>query len=204
MSAEIFLVTPDTDNPTALASELGSVFESVPVAALFVPRRNRDAAAYKSLVRDLLPLAQAENCALLVDNDPGLARELGADGVHAGTNINDIETAVQSLKPDMIVGAGPFLTRHEAMLAGEAGVDYVLFGALDDTRSESASADMTEQANWWAETFEIPAVLFEPPSEQLSHLKTEFIGFGPALWGDGLNPVQALASKRQLFASAKG
>lgn len=202
MSIEIFLVAPHTDSPTALARELGALFESIPVAALFVPRRDLDPAAYKSLVRDLLPVTQAEDCALLVDNDPALAQELGADGVHAGARLEDIEAAVKALKPEMIVGGGPFRTRHEAMLAGEAGVDYVLFGALDSSSAESASSEAADEAAWWAETFEVPAVLYEPQSAQLPAISTEFVGFGPALWTAGTSPLQALASKRQLLAGA--
>ena len=40
-----------------------------------------------------------------------------------------------SLKPERIAGCGGLATRHDAMLAAEAGADYVMFGEPDDERT---------------------------------------------------------------------
>src|SRR5215475_8534142 len=40
---------------------------------------------------------------------------------------------IKALKPQRIVGAGGLQSRDDAMTAGEAGADYVLFGEPDPT-----------------------------------------------------------------------
>lgn len=208
MSAEIFLMTPATEDPSALAAQLGQILDKTSIAAVFVPKRGLDDARYSLLARTLLPVAQAADCALLLDNEPVLARSLGADGVHVPSDPAIIKAAIDALKPDMIVGAGPFSSRHAVMTAGELGIDYVLFGALGledgQKTSQSAADDAYEQAHWWAETFEVPAVLFEPADEQLSRIATEFVGFGPTLWQNGADPLKTLAAKRERMSGGAG
>ena len=41
-----------------------------------------------------------------------------------------LQKAIEALKPDFIVGAGGFATKHDAMEAGELDIDYVFFGPL--------------------------------------------------------------------------
>lgn len=198
MNAELFLTTPATHDPASLARQLAGILEKVDVSAVLVPRRDLDEPAYADLARAVLAVAQAQNCAVLLDNDPQLARRLGADGVHAGSELSDIERAISALKPDMIVGVGPFDTRHDAMQAGELGVDYVLFGSRDVDARLSASDEAAELARWWAETFEVPSVLFEPSDAQLADARTEFVGYGPAVWQQAGEATQMLTKKRQL------
>ena len=53
----------------------------------------------------------------------------GADGVHLpGRDMGPLKRALTALKPERIVGAGDVRSRHDAMQAGETGVDYVMFG----------------------------------------------------------------------------
>ena len=58
---------------------------------------------------------------------PQLAARAGADGAHL-TGIEAFAAALGALKPDRIAGAGGLRSRHDAMLAAEAGADYVMFG----------------------------------------------------------------------------
>ena len=49
------------------------------------------------------------------------------------TGIDAFDGALEQLKPERIAGAGGLATRHDAMLAAEAGADYVMFGEPDAT-----------------------------------------------------------------------
>ena len=88
--------------------------------------------------------------------------------------IKAVKEAIAVLKPQMIVGAGDIHSRDDAMLKGEAGVDYILFGPL----SGSISDPEREMAQWWAETMEIPSVLSDPEAGPASYDAgdCEFIG----------------------------
>jgi thiamine-phosphate pyrophosphorylase len=179
MSAELFLVAPADAETERFAAELKRVLDAEPAAALFLPRGSRDAAAYRAHVAAILPIAQSRDCAVLVDNDAELARTLNADGVHISLGIGAVKAALALLKPDMIVGAGGLHSRHDAMMKAEAGVDYVFFG---DIEAGKALPEDIDNANWWADTFEIPCVLYEA-GRDAGGTAAEFAALGPSLFG---------------------
>ncbi len=113
---------------------------------------DRDSA--KALISD----CQAAGIAALIAEDSELAKSLGADGVHL-TCSEDLaarqENARTSLGPTATVGVLSDMTRHTAMVAGEAGADYLAFDLRPD-----AAANGLDFVAWWAEIFEIPAVAF--------------------------------------------
>lgn len=189
MTVQIFLVAPTDSTTDRFAIALDKALDAVPVAALFLPRGDRDPGSYKNFVRAVLPLAQDRDCAVLVDTDPELAWELAADGAHVTGGLKTVSEALSALKPDLIVGAGGITSHHDAMNKGEAGADYVFFGALDQV---PASSQQTEDANWWAETFEVPCVLYEPGPETLDDFRCEFVGLGPSVWSHPEGPAKAL------------
>jgi len=178
MAAQLFLITPPAVDPDTFRQALMRVLGAAEISALLVSRGDHDAASYARLVEEAVNIGQGAGAAVLVEDDIDLARRLKADGVHITGPIAAIRDAVKALKPDMIVGAGPFKTRHDAMSAGELDIDYVLFGALAGT----AAANAAELASWWAETFEVPAVFSDPASTASDAHGAEFLGLGEGLW----------------------
>ena len=73
---------------------------------------------------------QKPGAALLLDGHVELVARAGADGAHV-SGIEPMQDALEQLKPDRIVGVGGLHTRHDSMVAGEAGADYLLFGEPD-------------------------------------------------------------------------
>jgi thiamine-phosphate pyrophosphorylase len=187
MAPQILLVTPIDADPATLPGLIAPLVAAEAVTALLVRRGARDDAAYGALVSAVLPVAQGADTAVLVEDDAELAFALGADGVHVTGGAKDVAAAVARVKPDLIVGAGPVWTRHAAMTFGEAGIDYLHFGAIGET----AAPDAKELAEWWAEAFEIPAVLAAAPGDDA--LGCEFLGLGDALWQAPEGPAAALA-----------
>lgn len=138
------------------------------VACLLVDPRRHDPAQW----RETILLAQSRDIAVLFDGAIDLALDHGADGVHV--DFSDMEAALKRLKPDFIVGVGGLETRHDAMVAGEAGVDYVSFAG--------SGAALEEMTSWWAEIFEIPCVAFADSVEMIPTLRragADFIALAP-------------------------
>src|SRR5262249_51770422 len=73
---------------------------------------------------------QPREIALVVDGHANIVARAGADGAHL-TGIATFAASLALLKPDRIAGAGGLRSRHDAMLAGETGADYVMFGDPD-------------------------------------------------------------------------
>lgn len=174
MSAEIYLIAPTAIPLDRLTPALTAALADNEIAALLLPRGELAENAYKSLAKAIIPLAQTQGTAVLVEGEPGIVRLLGADGLHVTGGIKAVKDALSALKPDLIVGAGDIHSSDDAMRKGELGVDYILFGPL----SGPISPEERELAQWWAQTMEIPSVLSDPEASTQSFDAggCEFIG----------------------------
>jgi thiamine-phosphate pyrophosphorylase len=85
--------------------------------------------------------------AFLVGDDLELARSLAADGIHL-LEAARVPGARGLLGADALVGAACGRSRHDAMVAGEDGADYVTFAG--------DAEDVAELCEWWAELFTLP------------------------------------------------
>ena len=190
---QVFLITPTDLDEKAFQSALLAALETGLVSALLVRRAGLNQEQYHSRIDALRPLAQSSDCAILLDDCPELVKKLGADGVHMSSGQKKFAEALNTLKPQYIVGAGDISSRHEAMLRGEAGADYILFGSLEHTPDQTAK----DLARWWSELFETPCVLSNPttPTGELSPESGEFVALGVNVWEapDGPAPAIKLA-----------
>ncbi len=201
MAAQLYLITPDSPNLEQFPRQLMSVLSGPEVAALLVRRGKLDDDAYARLAERLVQIGQAAGAAVLIEDDVALARRLGADGVHVSSGgLKAIRAAIEALKPEGIVGAGNIRSRHDAMSFGELDVDYVMFGPLGGARDAQAG----ELAQWWAETFEVPAVHSDPSAEAdvLKTTAAEFIALSDCIWSSG-DAAAALAQFDQAARSAQ-
>jgi thiamine-phosphate pyrophosphorylase len=116
-------------------------------------------------IQRLLGQAQAAGAAALVCDDARLARTLKADGVHLsvdGEGAKGFGEAREIVGRGLIVGVEAGRSRHDAMVSGEAGADYVAFGIPDRVGDrEKAHLRRCELVAWWAEVFEVPVVAFD-------------------------------------------
>ena len=147
---------------------------------LLLPRGKRSEGDYKALVKALSPAGPAAGRRRADRGRTGDVRKLGADGLHVSGGLDALQEAVEALKPDFIVGAGGFATKHEAMEAGELDVDYVFFGPLSGPIEPAAR----ELARWWAETMDRAerSVRSRGGRATADAEGCEFIALGERLW----------------------
>ncbi len=187
---QVFLITPTDLDEKAFQPALLAALETGLVSALLIRRAGLSEEYYHSRIDALRPLAQASDCAVLLEDCPELVKKFGADGVHMSSGQQNFAEALKALKPQFIVGAGDIGSRHEAMLRGEAGADYILFGSLEHAPDRAAQ----DLARWWGELFETPYVLSDPitPTGELSPEGGEFVGLGLNVWKAPDGPAQAI------------
>ena len=179
MAPQLYLITPPEADPDTFPATLMTVLSAAPFSALLVRRGAADAATYAKLAAAVVNVGQGAGCAVLVEDDAALARRIGADGVHITTGTKALKEATAALKPDLIVGAGGIASRDDAMTAGELNADYLFFGPLEGETDPAAA----ELAEWWAETFEIPAVLSDPSAAiGVEARGAEFLALSTSLW----------------------
>lgn len=177
---ELFLVVEAGESAVdRLAAALAAA--SIP-SVLIVPLEGQKLSA--AAAGPLVQTAQARGAATLLLDEPDLARQIGADGVHLSHG-GDIEAryreARQTVGRNAIVGFDAGELRHDAMTLAEAGADYVAFGIPAGVQDTAAARDRRRDlVAWWAEIFEVPCVALdvETPEEaaELVGAGADFIG----------------------------
>ena len=200
----LYLITPllsvaDSDD---FAKVFNEVVEAAAVACALVRLAPAAQTEAKAVVAPILRAAIAADCALLIENDGRLAARLGADGVHVNGAGADLVAAIESLRPERIVGTGSLRTRDEAMTAGELGADYVMFGEPHRGAATMELRSLTERVGWWAEIFETPCVAYAETiaaAGALANVGADFVALGKAIWSRP-SPAEAAREAQGLLA----
>jgi thiamine-phosphate pyrophosphorylase len=195
----LYLLTPPVDDPAAVAG-LPDAMSGVDVAAVLLRLPDADERSLINLVKKIAPGVQDRNTALLLAVRDDIVARSGADGAHLG-NVDALRDAVPRLKPKNIAGVGGLHTRHDAMTAGEAGADYVMFGDPDDAGNRPAFDAIIDRVGWWAEVFEVPCVAYAARLDEIDALAAagaDFVAIGEAVFHDprGLKTALAEAAAR--------
>jgi len=173
----LYLITPALAEASAFRPRFESALALGDVASALV--RLAPGADAKRVVAPLLEIATGLDVALLIEDDPRLAARLGVDGVHVA--FDAVADAVESFRGQRIVGAGGIGLRDDAMAAGEAAADYVMFGEGEGAKPEAT----LDRVDWWAPIFETPCVAYAARLEEIAALSAagaDFVALGAAVW----------------------
>ncbi len=153
------------------------------------------------LAEPLQAICAAREVAFIVNDDVALAKRLGADGVHLGQGDGDPREAREELGREAQIGVTCHASKHLAMEAGEAGADYVAFGAFfASTTKQSEHCPAPEILEWWSALFEIPCVAIGGITPEncapLIAAGADFLAVSGAVWnGDEVAAVKAFAEQ---------
>lgn len=199
----LYLVTPVVEDAAAFIGVLRDAIGGTDVAAVLLRLKSAGERDLINRIKVLAPIAQQKDAALLLDGQAEIAARAGADGAHL-TGIEAFLAAVEILKPARIAGCGGMSSRDDAMLAGERGADYVMFGETDAQGRRPSFEAIIERIEWWAELFTIPCVgLAAAPKEVglLVAAGADFVAVGDGIWGDPRGAVAALAELAGLLGA---
>lgn len=158
----------------------------------------------RRLAELILPDAQSRGVAVLINDRPDLARELGADGVHVGQSDAPYREARRIVGPGAIVGVTCHASRHLALVAAEAGADYVAFGAFHPTltKDPAAHADPDLLA-WWQEMVVTPCVaiggITADNAGALVAAGADFLAVSSGVWEHADGPEAAVRAFNAIF-----
>ncbi|MFA6219826.1 MAG: thiamine phosphate synthase [Erythrobacter sp.] len=151
------------------------------------------------LAEPLQAICAARDVAFIVNDSVALARRIGADGVHLGQGDGDPRDARAELGRDAQIGVTCHDSRHRALEAGEAGADYVAFGAFfPSATKDTEHRTEIELLEWWHEMVELPSVaiggITPANCRPLVAAGADFLAVSGAVWnGDEVAAVKAFA-----------
>lgn len=157
----LYLITPPAFEIEPFAGSLSRALDAGDVACVQLRLKGPDTLddSIKRAAERLLPICQKRDVAFVINDRPDLALSVGADGAHVGSDDMGYHEARALLQDDRIVGVSCYDSRHLAIEAGEAGADYVAFGAFFPSYSKTPKTRAeTSLLEWWHGTTTVPSV----------------------------------------------
>jgi thiamine-phosphate pyrophosphorylase len=135
--------------------------------------------------------------AVILNDRPDLAAQLGCDGVHIGQEDGSYAEARRAVGPHRMVGVTCHDSRHLAMEAAEAGADYVAFGAFFPTSTKEARFQAEpEILTVWQEVMQIPCVaiggITAANARGLAQAGADFLAVSAGVWAAPEGPAAAV------------
>jgi thiamine-phosphate pyrophosphorylase len=195
---QLYLISP-LDVSGEFPDRLARALDAGPVAAFQFRVKDIDEHQAARLAEPLQAICAAHEVAFIVNDSISLARRIGADGVHLGQGDGEVADARARLGRDAQIGVTCHNSRHLAMEAGEAGADYVAFGAFFPTRTKQTEhVAEPELLTWWQGLFEIPCVaiggITPENAAPLVAAGADFLAVSHAVWGgDEAGAVEAFS-----------
>jgi len=129
----LYAVTPDENDTARLCAMVTAAVEG---GATAVQYRNKTAepALRGRQAQALATICRGRGVLFIVNDDPPLARDVDADGVHVGKHDAAIAHARSQVKEGRIVGVSCYDELSAARAAASAGADYIAFGSFFPSR----------------------------------------------------------------------
>jgi len=183
---QLYLISPPHVGG-GFPDRLARALDAGPVAAFQFRVKNVSQHEAARLAEPLRRLCADRDVAFIVNDSVSLAKRLGADGVHLGQEDGDPREARAALGPSVQIGVTCHDSRHLAMEAGDAGADYVAFGAFHPTTTKEVKHRPEPSIlSWWSALFELPAVaiggITPANAAALAAAGADFVAASGAVW----------------------
>jgi thiamine-phosphate pyrophosphorylase len=205
-TTRLYLITPPAFDPDLFARELAEALAGGDVSSLQLRLKDVDDDVVRRATRVLKPIAQDRGIAFIMNDRPDLAAELDCDGVHVGEEDAPYADARRLLGPDRIVGVTCGASRHRALVAAEAGADYVAFGAFfpSPTKAGTKYRADAELLRDWSETTVVPCCAIGGVTQEncgpLVEAGADFLAVISSVWSHPKGPRAAVAEFNEVFA----
>jgi thiamine-phosphate pyrophosphorylase len=201
---QLLLIGPASVDPARFEPELDAALAIGGIAG-FLLRLDAVAAARSDalmLAGRLRGICAHHGIAFLLQDDVAAALEVGADGVHLGSGAADVAASRAALGVERIVGVSCGVSRDAAMVAGDAGADYVAFGDLD----RPAGQEVHDLLEWWSELFVLPCLaevaITADDCARLVRAGADFVAAGGSVWSHPEGAAAAVRRIREALAEA--
>ena len=194
---QLYLVTPPTLAPARFRDTLAAALDAGEVAAVQLRLKDWAEDDLRRAIDVLRPVAQDRGVAFLLNDQPQLAVLSGCDGAHVGQEDMPAPQA-RAVLGKLMLGVTCHASRDLAMTAGEAGADYVAFGAFFPSTTKQPPPAMSDLdlLRWWSEIMEVPCVAIGGITPEncrpVVEAGADFIAVSAAVWSHPEGPGGAI------------
>ena len=204
-ATRLYLITPPALDPHEFAPLLEAALAGGDVAAVQLRLKDAGDEAIRTAAARLQPIVRERGVAFIMNDRPDLAAELDCDGVHVGEEDMPYAEARRLCGPDRIVGVTCGASRHRALVASEAGADYVAFGAFFPSTTKVAKHHPSpEVLRDWSEMTVVPCCAIGGITQEncgpLVEAGADFLAVIGAIWNYKQGPKAAVADFNAVIA----
>lgn len=146
------------ENGQELVHALISEAADFNIAALRLKTQGQNLDIITSRADRLRHIAHEHEIAMVIDDQFSLAARLGLDGVHlTKPDAKQLRLVKSELDKDAIIGVFAEQSKHEGLVLGEIGCDYISFGPVTNQGLDTPIAP-SELFAWWSEMIELPVI----------------------------------------------
>lgn len=195
----IVLIAP----PSVPLRQIRLALEGGDVASLILTSEGVDDASFQDFAEGVAALAHEAGVAVVIFGDTRVVGRVHADGIHVEGKRSELAEAIERFQSKIMVGVGGARTRDEALELGEERPDYMFFGRFGyDNKPEPHPRNLS-LGQWWSEMIEIPCIVMAGSDiasvEAVAATGAEFVAISSAVFGDGIDPREAVAKANALL-----
>ena len=203
----LYIITPPKLDIGKFSTSLKSALEAGDVGCVQLRLKFTDDNTICRATETLMPICHNNGVAFLINDRPDLAVKLGTDGAHIGADDGGYQSARMIMGEDAIIGVSCYDSRHLALEAGEAGADYVAFGAFYPTNTKTPrSKAQFEILKWCHDVTTLQSVAIGGITAQncspLVKAGADFIAVISAIWDYPAGPAIAVKTINDAIAEA--
>ena len=195
-SPRLFLITPPNIEIESFIELLDDTLSDSDVAILLLASDSIDRDSMNSNYKPIQRVAHQHKISALIQNNLEFANENDVDGIQID-ELNALKETLAKSKSFEIVGATEIKSKHDAMIKGEAEIDYMFFGNITTPESEFSPPKVLELSKWWAENLKIPGVALAGQNlesiREIAITGIEFIAVRNAIWNFPDGPKSAIS-----------
>ena len=152
--SKLYIISPPSIELEKFKPKLEAAFEKYKPAAFQLRLKDISQDDFLAAAKALQPICKKHGVTFIINDNPQIALDANADGVHVGDEDMAISRARSLLGKDKIIGASCYNSLEHARKSVEEGANYISFGAFYPTKTKQAKsrAEIAKLKAWKKES----------------------------------------------------
>lgn len=196
----VILIAPTNEDAVA---KVETALTGGDVASVIIPMGELSETQYRVHAIKLVSIIQAAGAAAILVGDTQVLGRHEADGLFIASGVNDLIEGLEKFSPKKIIGFGGIKDRHQAMVAGDIGPDFVFFGKLNGDIKPEPHRKNIALAEWWSQLVSIPCVVMAGSDLQsvrvVAENRADFVALSLAVFDHKDGPKAGVAEANAIL-----